>query len=404
MNQTRDMVSILNARWTNSLAEEAVQRIAAEFWATEGQPASDVQEVIEQMRQLLKKHLGQTAVPTEQMRVMEISYRFEQGLGRHAEALSLAKNLRHLSERKADVLHQVRSAVLLAEAWHMVSEVALALEWCRRALQTAKPLEVKGAGGRQLRAVFVGEELRLAWLMALQGGTDESVDKLMNDAINRYKDMKDRAGQTAALGLWSQVRMLQGRWSDSIDLTRQSLAVSGTSSGASSPAALWAGARSASRAGDLPTAQGWIDQALTISRDVADVEARIAALLSHASILLLAGDDAALPAADAAVTLGNAWKMEILRRWAMLERSWLRLAAGKPDLEEMRATAASLAKSGPAPLEAEAWYALYHALAAAGQDGQIEYDKAREMFTRLKMAWHLAKVEAKAPLLGRPTR
>lgn len=400
MSQTRELVNILNARWTNSLAEQAVQQITTEMWAAQGQPSPALQDLIELMRLLLKKQLGQTAVPVEQIRVMEISYRFEQGLARRGDALSLAKNLRHLSERKADVLHQVRSAALLAEAWDCVSAIPLALEWCRRSLQTAKPLEVKGAGGRQLRAVFVAEEVHLAWLMALQGGTDESVDKLMTDALSRYGILKDRTGQVAALGLWSQIRMLQGRWADSVDLMRQSLAVNGSISGAPAPAALWAGARSASRAGDLPTARAWIDQALEVSRAGADTTARIAALFSQALILQSAGDAAALATADRAVILADAWKMEIPRRWAMLERSWLRLVAGQPDLDEMRATAESFAKSGTGPLEAEARYALYHALNGAGQDGQIEYAKAREQFTQLKMVWHLAKVEAKEPLLA----
>jgi hypothetical protein len=398
MSDTSTLVHTIALRWNTGLAEQAARQIAAAVWAVGGQPDQDLQDLIEHMRQVLKQQLGRTAVPTEQIRLLETSYRLEQGMAKRKEALNLAKNLRHLSERKADVLHQVRSASMLSDAWHWASEIAFAIDWSRRALQTAKPMEVRGQGGRPLKAAFVAEELHLAWLMALQGGADESVDKLMTDAVNRYNTLKDRAGQADALGLWSQVRMLQGRWAESADLTRQSLAAA-AGPRATVATALWAGARSASRAGDLPAAQAWIEQALDASRSGGDISAQIAARFSQASILLLAGDDTALAIADQAVALADAWKMEILRRWAMLERSWLRLAAGQSDTDETRATVESFARSGAAPLEAEARYALYHALRAAGQDGQAECDKAREQFAALKMSWHLDKADRHEPLL-----
>jgi hypothetical protein len=127
----------------------------------------------------------------------------------------------------------------------------------------------------------------------------------------------------------------------------------------------------------------------------------IPALLSKASILFLAGDDSWGAMADEAVGLAAAWKVDILLRWAMLERSWMWLAAGQADVEEMRGTADALSKAGAGPLEAEARYALCHALRVAGQDAQAEYDKAREEFARLQMEWHAGKVERQEPLLAR---
>lgn len=400
MSDASTLVHTIAIRWNMGLAEQAIRQISAQVWAAHGQPAQAVQNLIEQMRTLLKQQLAHTATPAEQMRLLEISYRLEQGIGKRREALNLAKNLRHLSERKADVLHQVRSAALLSDAWYWVSALDFALDWSRRTLQTAKPLEMKGQGGRPLKAAFVAEEVHLAWLMALQGGTDESVDKLLTDATTRYTNMTDQSGQAAALATWSQVRMLQGRWTDSVDCARRLLQVSETTRDKASAARrLWAAARSAGRAGDLPTARAWVDQSLEASRSADDVSSLVAALFSQASILSLAGEASAMDIADRAVTLADAWNMEILRRWAMLERSWLRLAAGQPDLDEMRATLDSFTKIGCAPLEAESRYALYHALQAANQDAQADYDKARQQFTTLKMVWHLARLEANDPLL-----
>ncbi len=166
--------------------------------------------------------------------------------------------------------------------------------------------------------------------------------------------------------------------------------------------ALWAGARAAGRLGDLATARAWVDEALARSRAASDVSLLICCLFGKGSILFSAGDDAWRAAAGEAVELARAWKMEILLRWAVLERSWMRLATGQGDPEEMRETVDALGKAGADPLEAEARYALYHALKAAGKDGQAEYDKARQQFARLKMAWHLAKVDQGEPLLGMP--
>jgi hypothetical protein len=402
MSDATNLVQTIAIRWNAGLAEAAVRQIAALVWTAAGAPGAEAQALMEQMRQVLKRQLAQAPSPAEQMRVMEISYRFERGIGDHRAALSLVKNLRHLSERKGDAPHNVRSAVLLGEAWYEASAVALAIEWGRRALQSAKPLVAKGQGGRPLKKLFAAEEVELAWRMALQGGADESVGKLMTDAISRYKSLEDAAGQAGALGAWSQMRMLQGRWADAVEYTRQCLQMAGgAGSAAGVTTALWAGGRAAGRLGDLQTAKPWNQEAVERSRAAGDVPALIPALLSQASILFLASDDAWRAVADEAVGLAAAWQMEILLRWAMLERSWMRLVDGQADVKEMRETAEALSKAGAGPLEAEAHYALYHALKTTGVDGQAEYDKAREQFGRLRMEWHLSQVERRELLLAK---
>ncbi len=403
MSDASSLVQTIAARWNAGLAEQAARQIAAQFWAA-GQPSQPVHDLIDRMRQALKQQLARAASPVEQMRALEISYRFEQGIGNRGAALGLAKNLRHLSERKGDALHQVRSADLLGEAWYYVSAVPLAIEWVRRALQTAKPLEVRGVGGRPLKLLFATYEVELAWYMALKGGADEGVDKLMADAVQRMEGLNEAVARAAALGMWSRVRMLQARWAESVDYARIARqAAASLPNRAIVIRGLWPGARAAARVGDLATAKAWIEESIEASRQTDDVAACIAGTFSQSSILFLAGDQAAaLRAADQAVALAEVWKMEILLRWAMLERSWVRLPSGQEDLEEMRATVESLAKAGAGPLEAEARYALYHALKAAGQDAREEYEKAREQFLRLKMEWHLAKAEKNEPLLAGP--
>lgn len=402
MSDAANLIQTIAMRWNAGLAEAAVRQIAAEVWAGNGAPTAAAQALIEQMRQVLKQQLTQAGSPAEQMRVMEISYRFERGIGNHRAALSLVKNLRHLSERKGDVPHQVRSAVLLGEAWYDASAVSLAIDWSRRALRAAKPLVAKGQGGRPLKALFAAEEVELAWRMVLQGGADASVDKLMADAIGRYNSLEDAVGQAAALGAWSQIRMLQGRWADAVAYTRQCLQMaSRTGNAAGVVTGLRAGARAAGRLGDLRTAKPWSQETVERSRLASDVSALIPALFGEASILFLAGDDAWRSVADEAVDLAAAWKMEILLCWAMLERSWMRLAVGQADVEEMRGTVEALAKVSVGPLEAEARYALYHGLKMAGEDAQAEHDIAREQFERLKMEWYLGKVEKREPALIR---
>ncbi len=399
MSDAANLVETISLRWDARVASAAVQQIAAQVWAARGSPGTDVWDLAERLRQALKAQLGRAGSPAEQMRVMEISCLFEQAIGNRREALSLAKNLRHLSERKGDALQQVRSAVLLGEEWYEASEIALAIDWSRRALQAAKPLVIKGQGGRPVKVLFAAEEVSLAWRMALQGGADESVDKLLADALKRY-EADDPAGRGAVPAAWSQVRMLQGRWAEAVEHTRRCLqADTKVRDPATMARALWAGARAAGRLGDLATARPWIEEALARSRASTDVPTIICCLLSQASILFVAGDDAWQPTADEAVTLAHAWKMEILLRWATLERSWMRLAIGQADIDEMRAAAEAFAKAGAGPLEAEARYALYHALQAAGQDAQAEYDAAREQFERLKMEWHNAKLANRERLL-----
>jgi tetratricopeptide (TPR) repeat protein len=401
MTDTAKLIQTLAIRWNNGLAEKAVLQIGAALWTAHGRPSTDLQGLMDQLHDLLKQQLTRCASPAEQMRVMETSYRFEQTLGHRREALNLAKNLRHLSERKADALHQVRSAVLLADAWYQVSAIDLAIDWSRRSLQAAKPLVIKEQGGRPLKVVFAREEVELAWRMALQGGADVSVDKLMVDAIGRYKTLEDQAGQLRALAFRSQVRMLQGRWAEAVEYARQCLAMA-RDEGNTAPVrmALWTGARAAGRQGDLATARDWLAQALDRSRAAVDPATLIPALFSQASVLFVGGDDGWQASADEAVALATAWKLEVLLCWAMLERSWMQLATGQGDVEEMRSTVESLAKAGTRPLEAEARYAFYHALKVSGADAQTEYDQAREAFERLSMQWHLGKVEKRELLLA----
>ncbi len=194
MSDAADLIETISLRWDARLTGAAVQQVAAQVWAAKGSPGADVQDLVENLRQALKGQLGRAASPAEQMRVMEISCLFERAIGNRREALSLAKNLRHLAERKGDALQQVRAAVLLAEEWYQASEIALAIDWSRRALQAAKPLVIKRQGGRPVKVLFAAEEVALAWRMALQGGADESVEKLLTDARSATKRKTRRAG------------------------------------------------------------------------------------------------------------------------------------------------------------------------------------------------------------------
>lgn len=414
MSDPASLIQTIASRWNAGLAEQAVREITLRFWAGRGRGDEELLALADRMRQVLKQELGRSAVPAEQMRLLEMSYKLEQGLGRRDVALSLAKNIRHLAERKADALHQVRAAFLLADAWHMVSALPFAIDWSKRGFAEAKPLEQRGQGGRPYRVMYAAQEVQLALRLALQGGMFEQAGRLLADAVRRYEAAGDTAARAEVLAVQSQVHMLQGRWAESVEAARLMVGTHNEASGmhgkgvsgraldkAKAAAGLWAGARSASRLGDLVTARTWIDEAIQTAGESADIGSLTASLFSKASILLLPGEAAAaLGAADQAVELGSTWRHEILRRWAMLERCWVRLAAGRVDVDEIRATAEAFGKFGAGALRAEAHYALYHSLKATGQDAQVEYQEATEQFEQLKMDWQLARAKAGEPLVG----
>lgn len=401
MSDTDNLLQTIAARWNAGLADQLVSRIAARFAAAEGRADEELLRLADAMRQLLKQQLGRTSVPVEQVRLLTTSYNLEQGLAQRGTALSLAKNMRHLAERRTDALHQARAAFLLAEAWYLAGALPFSIDWSKRGFGEAKPLEARGQGGRPYRVLYAAEEIRLAQRLALQGGLFEQAGRLLDDALRRFAALNDVAGQAAAMAAQAQAHALQGRWTDAINAAQRSLQ-------AAAPLAcktpvlegLWAGSRATLMAGDVPTARTWAEQAVDISRQAGDLGAAAQAALSLAFVEARSGDIAAArAAADRAVMLAERWNVEVLRRWVLLGRSWLRLAAGQADLDEMRATAESLAKCGAGTLEAEARYALCHALQAAGQDPTPQREKALEMFEQLKMGWHLAKAKAGEPLL-----
>lgn len=401
MSDPANLIQTIAARWNTSMAEQAVQEIAARFWAGDQQDEA-LLAAAERMRQVLREQLGRSSVPVEQIRLLEISYRLEQGLGRRDVAVSLAKNLRHLAERKTDAMHQARAAFLLADAWYMGSALPFSIDWSKRGFAEAKPLEQRSQGGRPYRILYAEQEVQLALRLGLQGGMYEQAGRLLADAVKRYEAVGETTGRVAALGVQAQVHMIQGRWTEALEAARQARQVAeGLPNKAAVAGALWAGARAAGRLGDLPTANAWVEEAIQVSRQTDDISNLIAGLFSKGSILLLGGNrEEALAVADQAVELGGTWRHEILWRWAILERAWVRLAAGQVDVDELRATAEAFGKFGAGGLEAEAQYALYHAMKAAGQDAQTVYDKAVEQFARLKMNWHLDKAKAGEPLLS----
>lgn len=400
MSDTTNLIQILTARWNMSLAEQAVQDIAARYWASQDQEDEPLLALAEQMRQALRQQLSRSTVPVEQIRLLEISHKLELGVGRRDVALSLAKNLRHLAERKADTLHQARSAFLLAQAWYWVSALPFSIDWSKRGFGEAKPLEQKSQGGRPYRVMYAYEEVQLALRLGLQGGMYDQAGRLIADAIKRYQAINDSSGEAGALAVLAQLHMLQGRWTESVETSNQLRQMAdAVPNAASSLAGLWAGARAAAILGDASTAISWVDQALQTSRQPGDRSAEIASLSAKGTILSAAGDTAAaLAMADQAVHLATRWRHDILLRWVMLERSWIRLAMGQADVDEARQIAEAFSKFGAGVLEARAGYALYRCLKASGQDAQTDYAKALEQFERLKMDWHLAKARAGEPL------
>ncbi len=392
------LIETIAIRWNTGLANQAAAGLIEQFWLAGGSADEELAALIDRLRDVLKAQLAVTAPPVEQLRVMEISYRLEQGLANRGAALSLAKNIRHLAERRTEAMQQVGAAALLAEAWYLAGAIPFALDWSRRTLQTAKPLVVRGHGGRPVLRLYAEQETQLALCMALQGGAAESVEKLLADAVRRYRELNISAGCAAAMGIWSQAELLLGRWQESVDKTREALAI-GKDLPTRAPllTGLWAGARSAARLGETELAGTWAREAAEACKAAGDIIGRVPVLMAAASAAWSAGQqDAALDAADRAAEWAGKVHVKVLRRWALLERAWLHLAIGRTvDPDKLRATVESLAKSEAGPLAAEAEYALYHALIAAGRDGSQEYEHAREQFAALGMQWHLERLEAK---------
>ncbi len=407
MNNETDPASLIDTiavRWNTGLAEQAAQQIVAQFRARDGRKDEHLQQLAERMREVLRDELARSSVPIEQIRLLRISYRLEQGLCRRSVALGLAKNIRHLAERRTDTLHKARSAFLAAEGWYWVSALDSAIEWSKRGFSELKPIEQRKQGGRPYRILYATQEAQLALWLGLQGAMYEQATRLIADAIKRHEVVNDATGIAAALATLAQVHMLQGRWSESLDTARQArLAAEQPIQSVSPDSRALAGRRSASRLGDLQTADQWADKALRVSVESGDTASRIQTLMTRASLLLSTGDSkAALRTADRAVLLAKAWQFKMLWRQAILQRCWIKLALGQADPDEARETTEAFAGFATGVLEAEARYALYHCLKACGQDGQTEYQEALQQFERLKMTWHLKTAKANRLVLAEP--
>lgn len=401
MSDLTTHIQILGVRWNSGRAEQVVRDIAARY-RTAGSADEALAATVEQMRQVLREQLTQSHVAVEQIRLLELSDRLEQALGRYDVALSLVKNLRHLAERKTNVMHQARAAFLLADAWYMVSALPFAIDWSKRGFAESKPFEQRNQGGKPQRIVYATEETKLAQRLAFQGGMHEQALRLLADAVKRFEAIGETAGAVVALGTTAQVYLMHGQWNESLEAAAQARQIDEPlSNQAAMVTALWAGAVARARLGDIATATEQIQQAKEAAQQADDTAGMVAVFASESLILLLSGrGQESLAAANQAVALGERWNHGLLLRWALLERAWAQLAVGPVDVDEIRAAGEAFGKFGAGPLSAEAHYALYHAMGKEGPDAKAAYDMAMEQFAQLKMGWHLERARTESPLTG----
>jgi tetratricopeptide (TPR) repeat protein len=404
MSQATQLLDSLSVRWDPGQAQEIVRDLNHRMWKDGGRKDPAVPGEAERLSWLIHDQLGRAADLRIRLRLLGLEYQLQQGIARRERAFEVALQAQDLADRLGDRVLSVQTMFQTAKAWFWICRYREAVQWSCRGMQAGRELEAKGQANRPVKQLLASEEVFLAVRQLTIGEPPEEVEGTITHAVERWKAIDDKAGLAMAYGFWSEIRMVQGRWADSVKLARQCLSLAGypqTKTGAAY--GLWTGGFSASRLGDLEMALAWASQAEELCRNDGDISGISEALFSKAITLCQMGrDDESLTTADEAVEVARVLDWEIITRLAMLERSWVQLAAGEPSVTEMQVTAEYFQQAHLKPLEAEAWYALSHRQAKAGQEGQLARQRAVDMFEGLDMHWHAEKARQHEPLVSRP--
>jgi len=395
---TRDMralVESLERSWSRQAAGEVLTALLSRVWENEGRIGGDTERLITRMREVIKKR---TEKEKDEARreALGFLYLLEQGIGRRDAALGAAREAYNsfLSCADRDVGEELDLIFQLAKAYYWKDRFPEAVEWSRKgALLGRKEFSrLSSPAKRKLgnELVFLGVR------MSMMGESPDEIDAVLTEALNILEKEGTREERANALGFWSEIRMFQGRWRESVEYARRSLGAGGYPAAENGVAyALWTGGRSLCRLGAPEEGLAWIEDALRLCREAGDISGTAECLFSKSLACYLLGREAdAREAADEAVEKGHALQMRTILEWALLERRWLTVETGgekELSVEDAEHAVEFFREAGVRVLEAEARYALSFVLFRCGRNGEKERRKANRMFHDLGMEWHEMK-------------
>lgn len=404
MPQALQSLDSLAAKWNLDRAIDVAQDMNRRMWQGGGRKDPAVPGEAERLSRLIREQLQRAVDSADRARLLSLEYQLRQSVAMRKHAFEVALQAQELADQQGDPVLRVRTMFQTAKAWFWTCDYKQAVEWSRKGMQAGRDLEAKGRADLPVKRLLASEEVFLAVRLVTIGESPDEVQRTISRAVERWKVLDDTGELAFAYGFWSEIRMVQGRWADSVKLAKQCLSLAGYPQNKANAAyGLWTGGFSASRLGDLETALTWTSQANELCRDVGDISGISETLFSKAITLCRMGREAeALAAADESVEVARVLDWEIITRLAMLERSWVQLAAGQSSVAEMQDTAEYFQQAGLKPLEAEAWYALSHGRARMGRDVQPALRRAIDMFEGLDMQWHAGKARKNEPLVSGP--
>ncbi len=262
MSETAQWLESLAARWDLEQAQEAVRSLSRRMWKDGGRKDPAVPVEAERLSRLIHGQLRRATDPRDRLELLNTEYRLQQSVARRRHAFEVALQAQQLADRLGDPVLGVHILFQTAKAWFWICRYREAVDCSRRGMQAGRELEANGRASRTVKKLLAEEEVFLAVRLLTIGEPREEVEQTILHAVERWKALEDRQGLAFAYGFWSEIRMVQGRWAESVDLARQCLSLAGyPGSKAGAAYGLWTGGFSASRLGDLETALAWTSEA-----------------------------------------------------------------------------------------------------------------------------------------------
>jgi tetratricopeptide (TPR) repeat protein len=397
MRNFENDIQQLQTFWDAPAAGAIVRDLVTTVWQAGG-PDEQTQRHASAIRELVSARLAACPSPAEQLELLNVAYALEQGIGNRDQALPLAERAEQQSRSAGSKLDRVRAIFQLAKALLYVNRNADAVEWTRQGLRLGDELdraaELAEPDRLSLRRLLAGQESRQVNRLATLGGNNDEVDRLAESVVNRWSQLNDPRGLAAGLGMLVEARVFHGRWAEAAALARKACAAVGypPKLDAGIAYSLCFGGLALCRLGEAETALQWTTDAETISHGVGNHECVMESRAVHAVALAALGRvDEAIAQIDGVIKDSESLHMEILTRWVIELRGWIKLKPGLPvSPEELLEAYEYSAGHGYHAMAAEMLYAAALALRAAGCEYRKQLDEAVAQFERFGMTWHLS--------------
>lgn len=387
----------LGDRWDAAAAGAIIGDLVTAVWQAGG-PDQRMQGHASAIRRMVNDRLAGGPSPAERLGLLNIAYSLEQGMGNRDQALLIAEQAEQLSRTAGSRLDRVRALFQYAKALLYVNRNTDAVEWTRRGLRLGDEVdqsaELNEADRQSLRRLLADQESRQVNRLATLGGNNDEVDRLAESVQKRWSQLNDPRCMAAGLGMLVEARVFHGRWAEAAALARKACAAVGYPPRLDPVIAysLCFGGLALCRLGEAETALQWTTDAATLSHQVGNHECVMESRAVHAVALAALGRvDEAVEQIDGVIKDSQALNMDILTRWVVELRGWIRLNPGLPvSPEELLEAYEYSAAHGYHVMAAEMLYAAACALRAAGRDYHKRLDEAIAQFERFGMTWHLS--------------